>query len=99
MPGGKIISGLVRLGINANWLLTGEGVMLLKDLVPQVVEKPVSQPINVGALDAILRGSLMVHADNPSLAVSRAVKFYMESIESGVITPTGIGPNAPKQAA
>ena len=29
MPGGKVICGLVRLGINANWLLTGEGPMLL----------------------------------------------------------------------
>lgn len=27
-----MIFGLVRLGINANWLLTGEGPMLLKDL-------------------------------------------------------------------
>lgn len=31
-PGGEAIAGLVRLGINANWLLTGEGSMLLADL-------------------------------------------------------------------
>ena len=31
-PGGEAIAGLVRLGINANWLLTGEGPMLLSDL-------------------------------------------------------------------
>ncbi len=32
IPGGEAIAGLVRLGINANWLLTGEGPMLLADL-------------------------------------------------------------------
>lgn len=31
-PGAEAIAGLVRLGINANWLLTGEGSMLLADL-------------------------------------------------------------------
>lgn len=29
VPGGEVICGLVRLGINANWLLTGEGPMML----------------------------------------------------------------------
>jgi transcriptional regulator with XRE-family HTH domain len=29
VPGGEAIAGFVRLGINANWLLTGEGPMLL----------------------------------------------------------------------
>jgi transcriptional regulator with XRE-family HTH domain len=32
MPGGRMIGALVRAGINANWLLTGEGPMLLADL-------------------------------------------------------------------
>lgn len=32
MPGGQMIGALVHAGINANWLLTGEGPMLLKDL-------------------------------------------------------------------
>lgn len=36
VPGGEAIAGFVRLGISANWLLTGEGPMLLKD----VVERP-----------------------------------------------------------
>lgn len=35
VPGGMVICGLVRLGINANWLLTGEGPMLLADLRQQ----------------------------------------------------------------
>lgn len=33
VPGGEVITNLVRLGINANWLLTGEGPMLLSDLM------------------------------------------------------------------
>lgn len=35
VPGGEAIEGFVRLGINANWLLTGEGAMLLSDIKPQ----------------------------------------------------------------
>ncbi|WP_374342658.1 helix-turn-helix domain-containing protein [Azonexus sp.] len=31
-PGAEAMSGLVKLGINANWLLTGEGPMLLAEL-------------------------------------------------------------------
>ncbi len=33
-PGGKVIEGFVHLGINANWLLTGEGEMLLGEKSP-----------------------------------------------------------------
>lgn len=29
-PGSQVIAGLVNIGVNANWLLTGEGSMLLK---------------------------------------------------------------------
>jgi len=32
VPGGEVINGFVDLGINANWLLTGEGEMLLSDV-------------------------------------------------------------------
>lgn len=32
IPGGEAVAGLIRAGINANWLLTGEGPMLLSDL-------------------------------------------------------------------
>lgn len=32
-PNSKAVHGLVALGVNANWLLTGEGEMWLKDLV------------------------------------------------------------------
>ena len=32
VPGGEVVFGMVRLGINANWLLTGQGPMLLAEL-------------------------------------------------------------------
>lgn len=32
VPGGEVINGFVGLGINANWLLTGDGEMLLADI-------------------------------------------------------------------
>lgn len=35
IPGGEAVASLVRAGINANWLLTGEGPMLLADAFPQ----------------------------------------------------------------
>jgi phage repressor protein C with HTH and peptisase S24 domain len=35
VPGGDAIQGFVRVGINSNWLLTGEGEMLVNDLVPR----------------------------------------------------------------
>lgn len=61
VPGGKVIFGLVQLGINANWLLTGEGPMMLAELnslsdKAEETERPEndtgadSRPI--GALDA-----------------------------------------------
>ena len=39
VPGGEVICGMVHLGINANWLLTGEGPMLLADLVDATAER------------------------------------------------------------
>ena len=32
VPGGDVVSGMIGLGINANWLLTGEGPMLMSEL-------------------------------------------------------------------
>ncbi len=31
VPGSSVIAGLVELGVNANWVLTGKGAMLLSD--------------------------------------------------------------------
>lgn len=39
MPGGQMIGALARAGINTNWLLTGEGPMLSRDLSPPTVSE------------------------------------------------------------
>lgn len=94
-----------QLGINANWLLTGEGPMLLADLdrvreVEKEVLRQVSPPINDSALAAILVGILQARGSNadPVSAVKQAVKFYHEAISEGFITPIGIGEGGSKAA-
>lgn len=39
-PGGDAIEAFIRAGINANWLLTGEGPMLLAELQAQADHGP-----------------------------------------------------------
>lgn len=71
IPGGEAIAGFIGAGINANWLLTGEGPMLLKDLQPPALAAPPKFKINTEALAAI-----------------------MNALESGLITPDGVGKGA-----
>lgn len=42
IPGGDAVAALVRAGINANWLLTGEGEMLLQASVAPQADRPYS---------------------------------------------------------
>lgn len=88
IPGGRLLQGMIAAGINTNWLLTGEGPMLLAELQP----KRQSVPINVKALAAILAGLTegMTGATHREIA-DEAVAFYLEQIARGTITPTGIG--------
>lgn len=47
-PGSQVIAGMVAQGINANWLLTGEGPMTLKELEGQRFDvKTLEQAVNV----------------------------------------------------
>lgn len=107
LPCADALMGFMQLGINANWLLTGEGPMLLADLVvvrEVVVEKEVvrqvAPPINAAALGAILAGILQARGSNadPTSAAKQAIKFYHEAINEGLITPTGIGNGGEKAA-
>ena len=50
-PGTEAIEGLVRAGINANWLLTAEGPMLLAD-IPLTNEK--ISPLDVEVLTHVI---------------------------------------------
>lgn len=96
VPGGDAIAGLVRLGINANWLLTGEGPMLLTDLLSQqhtsMPLSPVGPRINVDALETIIEGTIKAMPKAAPEAVARqSVRFYLQCIEQELITPEGIG--------
>lgn len=57
-------SAFIRAGINANWILTGEGPMLLAELAPPPA-KPVAPRINIEALAAIIEGALKAAPDAP----------------------------------
>lgn len=96
VPGGEIISGMVRLGINANWLLTGEGPMLLADLAapaPAAPSKPVAPKINVDALAHAYAVTLQTAPKGETLAqtAKKAVAFYQYCFENGLITEDGEG--------
>ena len=91
MPGGEAVAALIGAGINANWLLTGEGPMLLADLVPPVV--PAAAPgINADALEAIIEGALKITPNAPASQIAAfSARLYKDCIDQGMITPDGIG--------
>ncbi len=96
VPGGDAIAGLVRLGINANWLLTGEGPMLLADLAapaPAAPPKPAPPRINVDALAHAYAVTLQTAPKGETLAQSarKAVAFYQYCFDQGLITEDGEG--------
>lgn len=64
IPGGEAVADLVRVNINANWLLTGEGPIHLADL-----QSPSSPP---GALD-IARMRLAIEAVEEGLIAVKRV--------------------------
>lgn len=90
---------MVRLGINANWLLTGHGPMLLADL--EAMAKPMPMKINRGALAALLRGAVAITSQGMSveMAADMAAEMYERALLSGEITPDGIGEGSLGQAA
>lgn len=97
VPGGDAIAGFVRLGINANWLLTGDGPMLLKDLAPA----PMPQLINVKALAAALDAmrKLAKPGETPEATADKAARFYQYCLDEGLITPEGLGEGNLKKAS
>lgn len=92
--GMSLIEAFVRSGINANWLLTGEGPMLLAELTP----KPAPVKINVEALGAIIEG-LSKAGLPPAKLGQTAVRYYQDAIEQGLITPAGVGDGDGKASA
>lgn len=90
VPGGEVVAGMIGLGINANWLLTGDGPMLLADL--EAARRPALARINVDALEAIIEGALKVAKNAPASAIAaHAASVYAKCIDDGLITPDGVG--------
>ena len=48
VPGGDVVAGMVELGINANWLLTGEGPMMMADLTALPAKEIQRQSMQAG---------------------------------------------------
>lgn len=90
-----LAAAFIRAGINANWLLTGEGPMLVADLAPPPVK------INRGALAALLRGAIAITAQGMSVeaAADMAAEMYERALLNGEITPEGVGQGSMGNAA
>lgn len=68
-----LVGAFIAAGINANWLLTGEGPMLLQDLQPEV--KP--EPIDERVLAICIQGIAEADPNCPPHKAARlAVEFY-----------------------
>ena len=95
-----MIRALVRAGVNANWLLTGDGQMLVEDLVKAAL--PDSSPrINDDALVQAVCVSIQTAKPGEALekSVRRAVAFYKYCWDQGLITETGEGEGNLKSTA
>lgn len=101
VPGGEAIAGFVRLGINANWLLTGDGPMLLQDLEPKPAPAPEPVKINIDALATcmIAMRNLAKPGETPEATARKGVELYQHLLDEGLITPEGLGEGHLKTAA
>jgi len=97
LPGAEAIAGFVRLGINANWLLTGEGPMLRADQPPQPAPAP---RINAEALSVMLEAARIAHPKaDPARHAELAARFYALSVDNGTVSETDIHPPGVADAA
>lgn len=90
-PGSQVIAGLVRLGINANWVLIGEGPMMLADLQVAVAHEAHAAPHHI--LDQQLLSNMMTKLDElieeagevwtPREKADVVAQAYKEEIEEG----------------
>lgn len=79
-PGYSIVLKIIDLGINAHWLYTGKGPMLIKDLVDQVndlgVEYNASDPVYINIIAAYH------HLKESDLSDDRKLEIIREFQES-----------------
>lgn len=65
IPGGDAIKGFVKLGINANWLITGTGPMLLSELLSDALRDVVDAENLQKTADAWKGGNVPPHLSEP----------------------------------
>ena len=107
IPGGEAIRGFVKLGINANWLLTGEGEMLLSDsqtsssairvtepATGYMVDKsPFMPPIPHPGFVFVPRFEVAASMGNGSVIHSEQIVDYLAFREDWVRKELGANPN------
>ena len=87
-----------KVGVDLHWLLTGEGEPLVQARAK--AEPTPAAEINVEALAAIIAAVDYANPKaHPSERAAVAAQAYATSIREGLITPTGPGQRAPKNAA
>lgn len=88
-----LAGSFVRAGINANWLLTGEGPMFLANLQASPEENPAAAlrpAINAEVLGAVIEGTLRVVPDAPAHKLAAHIaSVYVGFIEQGLLTVDG----------
>ncbi|WP_295499419.1 helix-turn-helix transcriptional regulator [uncultured Ralstonia sp.] len=86
LPSGRVLRGLALLGLNVNWLLTGDGPMLMKDL--EAGAQGPASPLDEELLQYVLE--LVEHEQakkggkpNPSKKAELVVLLYDIIAETG----------------
>ena len=106
IPGGEAVAALMRIGISANWLLTGEGAMLLSDAQTAssmviaeenqsyVVDKtPYMPPIPHPGFVFVPRFEVSASMGNGSVIHSEQIVDYLAFREDWVRKELGLNPN------
>ncbi len=91
LPCAEAIAGIVGTGINANWLLTGEGPMRLSDLVapvPQAAPSPPPQDLNQTYLSIAIQGVLEARPElAPAQQARLAADIYLRFLSMNMAKP------------
>jgi transcriptional regulator with XRE-family HTH domain len=76
VPGGDAIAAFVKMGVNANWLLTGEGEMLRTNA--RQTEVSMGIPLHAQALEALQTWQIEHDVKIPADKIARAVVLLAE---------------------
>lgn len=73
-----LASAFIRAGVNANWLLTGEGPMLLTDLNAPAVPSGLDMPRFLLAIEAVEEG---LEASNRTMMPAKKAELFLAAYE------------------